>query len=401
MIPERVERRARWVLDTIGARDLGFGDDVPYSAEAWEQVERGERPEGDHLAEAFFHLARVEERNGARDEHDRFRAASSCLDPLDPPLERLRAQLGVEPPRWGGARFAVALTHDVDVPWKWTRLGVKGAAARAKSDLTSGRVRPGLRELRGLAGATVHKVRGTDPYWSFDRILEDERRSGASSTFFLLADHAHEFDGAAAEAYERLRPQARRDAPGRQSGSRAPRQLLGRRRRPTDRRREGAARTALRPGPGPALPLSPHRPAPQSRRARGRGLRVRLVARLRRRGRLPGRNRASVPAVGLRAGRAARSDRGPARGHGRDAVRRAVPQPQRRAGRRAARAHCSTGPSEHGGGFAVLWHSEQYDSALLPGWDVLYRRLLEEVRARGGACLQAGALAEEARAWLS
>jgi len=105
VIPERVERRARWVLDTIGARELGFGDDVPYGAEAWEQVERGERPEGDHLAEAFFHLARVEERNGARDEHDRFRAASSCLDPLDPPLERLRAQLGVEPPRWGGARF--------------------------------------------------------------------------------------------------------------------------------------------------------------------------------------------------------------------------------------------------------------------------------------------------------
>ena len=56
---------------------------------------------------------------------------------------------------------------------------------------------------------------------------------------------------------------------------------------------------------------------------------------------------------------------------------------------------------QHGGGFAVLWHSEQYDSALLPGWDVLYRRLLEEVRARGGRCLQAGALAEEARAWLS
>jgi hypothetical protein len=57
--------------------------------------------------------------------------------------------------------------------------------------------------------------------------------------------------------------------------------------------------------------------------------------------------------------------------------------------------------AEHGGGFAVLWHSEQYDSALLPGWDRLYRRLIEDVRARGGACVQAGALAEEARAWLS
>jgi hypothetical protein len=54
-----VERRARWVLDSIGGREVGFGDDVPYDAGAWEQVERGERPEGDDLAEAFFHLARV------------------------------------------------------------------------------------------------------------------------------------------------------------------------------------------------------------------------------------------------------------------------------------------------------------------------------------------------------
>ena len=185
------------MLDSIGARDVGFGDDVVYAPEAWDEVERGERP-ADPLAQAFFDLARIEERNGARDEHDRFRAASSCLDPLEPPLERLRQDLGADPPRWGGARFAVALTHDVDSPWKWTRTGLKGAAARAKSDLVQGRVRSGLRELRGLAGAPVHKASGTDPFWSFDRILDDERRSGASSTFFLMAEHAHELDGPAA-----------------------------------------------------------------------------------------------------------------------------------------------------------------------------------------------------------
>src|SRR6187551_1872592 len=64
MIPASIERRGRWVLDSIGATDVGFGDDVPYDAEAWEQVERGERPEGDDLAEGFFHLARVEEKGG-------------------------------------------------------------------------------------------------------------------------------------------------------------------------------------------------------------------------------------------------------------------------------------------------------------------------------------------------
>ena len=55
----------------------------------------------------------------------------------------------------------------------------------------------------------------------------------------------------------------------------------------------------------------------------------------------------------------------------------------------------------NGGGFAVLWHSEQYDSALHPGWDRLYRRFIESVRARGGVCVQAGTLAEEAHEWLS
>ena len=161
------------MLDTLGARDVGFGDDVPYRAEAWERVDRGERPEDDDLAEAFFHLARVEERRAPRDEHDRFRASSSLLDPLDPPLERLRRRLGVEPPRWGGARFAVALTHDVDTPWKWTRRGLIGAAARVKADLLGRRFGSALREGRGLAEAPLHKLRGTDPFWSFDRILAD------------------------------------------------------------------------------------------------------------------------------------------------------------------------------------------------------------------------------------
>src|SRR5919201_2515085 len=74
-IPERIERRARWVLDSIGATELGFGDDLPYREDAWDAVEQLERPEGDDLAEAFFHLARLEELDARRDVHGRFRAA--------------------------------------------------------------------------------------------------------------------------------------------------------------------------------------------------------------------------------------------------------------------------------------------------------------------------------------
>src|SRR4051794_41785193 len=92
----------------VGAPGLRLGDDLPYRPEAWDAAERGELPEGDELAAAFFHLARVEERGAERDRHGRFLAASSSLDPLDPPLERLRRELGVAPPRHPGARVAPA-----------------------------------------------------------------------------------------------------------------------------------------------------------------------------------------------------------------------------------------------------------------------------------------------------
>jgi hypothetical protein len=399
LIPEAVERRARWVLDSVGARDVGFGDDVAYDPEAWEQVDRGERPR-DALAQAFFHLARVEERNGARDEHDRFPAASSCLDPLDPPLERLRRELGTKPPRWGGARFAVALTHDVDSPWKWTRFGLKGAAARAKSDLMGGRFRSGLRELRGLAGAPLHKASGTDPFWSFDRILADERRCGASSTFFLMADHAHELDGRAGEQYDRLRPrlvETLLDA-GAEVG------LHGSYSAADDSARISAEKETLEKLAGSVqgqryhfLRLDPHRNLGQLEAA----------------GFAYDSTLGFSDALGFRAGIAH-----PFRpwDFDREAPRDLVEVPlaamdvtlsaERYLGLSAREADerlraLLDWAAENGGGFAVLWHSEQYDSALLPGWDRLYKRFIEEVQQRGGVCLQAGTLAEEGRAWLS
>ena len=51
----------------------------------------------------------------------------------------------------------------------------------------------------------MHKLRGTDPNWRFERILRVERARGLRSTFFLMAGHGHPADGANPEAYERLR----------------------------------------------------------------------------------------------------------------------------------------------------------------------------------------------------
>jgi len=388
------------VLDTIGARGLGFGDDVPYRAEAWEQAERGVRPEGDELAEAFFHLARIEERNGVRDEHGRFPASASSLDPLDPPVERLRRRLGIELPRWGGARFAVALTHDVDTPWKWTRTGLLGAAARAKADVLAGRFAPALREARGLASAPVHKLRGTDPFWSFDRILADERRYGASSTFFVMAAHRHELDGPAPESYERLRPGLVELL----AGGGAEVGLHGSYSAADDSGRLAAEKERLEELAGPVrgqryhfLRLDPHRnldhveqagftydstlgfsDAPGFRAGIAHPFRPWDLERNR------PRDLVEVPLAVMDVTLSAERY-----------LNLSVDEAESRLRRLLDWA------AENGGGFAALWHSEQYDSALLPGWDRLYRRFLEDVHARGGICVTAGALAEEAREWLS
>jgi peptidoglycan/xylan/chitin deacetylase (PgdA/CDA1 family) len=399
-----VERRARWVLDTIGARDVGFGDDLPYRAEAWERVERGERPDGDDVAEAFFHLARLEERDrpgftSPRDRHGRFPASASCLDPLDPPLERLRARLGVEPPRWGGARFAVALTHDVDVPWRWTRVGIRGGAARVKAAVAAGRVGTALAEGRALASVPLHKVRGTDPNWTFERITREERARGARSTFFVMAGHAHRADGPAPAAYDRLRP--RLVATLREAGAEVG--LHASYTAADDSERLAAEKRALEALAGPVagqrfhyLRVDPHR----------------NVAALEEAGFAYDSSLGYADAAGFRAGIAhpfrpwdVEADR----------PRRLVEIPlaamdvtfgePRYLGLSAHEAErrltlLLDRAAERGGGFAVLWHSEWFADPAFPGWDALYFRLVDGVRARGGVCVSAGELAEEAAAWL-
>jgi len=399
VIPEAVERKARWVLDTLGAHDLGFGDDLPYRAASWERVERGELPEGDDLAEAFFHLARLEERGAPRDRHGRFSAASSCLDPLDPPLERLRAKLGLEPPRWAGARFAVVLTHDVDTPWRWTRIGVLGAAARLKRHVRTGRSGAALREARALSAVPAHKLRRTDPNWSFERILRVEAARGARSTFFVMAGHRHPADGAAPEAYERLRPRLVEllQAGGAEIG------LHGSYTAAESESALAAEKEELETLAGPVrghryhyLRVDPHR----------------NLAALERLGFAYDSSLGFADAPGFRAGIAH-----PFRPWDveRDRPLDLVQIPlaamdvtfseEHYLGLSASEAErrliaLVDWAAEHGGGFAVLWHTDRYDPAISRGWDRLYLRLLEAVRARGGVCLGAGQLAEEAAAWL-
>jgi hypothetical protein len=383
VIPTEVERRARWVLDSIGATELGFGDDVPYEAEAWEQVDRGQLPDDD-LAAGFFHLARVEERNGPRDEHGRFRAEWSRLDPLDPPLERLRQRLGV-----ADRSFSVALTHDVDNPWRWTRIGVRGSAARLKRNVLGARLGPAVREATALAAAPVHRVRGTDPNWRFEQIVAEERRRGAhGSTFFVLAGHHDPHDGPAPETYDELRPQlvgtlqelgAEIGLHGSYTAADDPARLAD----------EKAQLEAL------AGPVAGHR----YHYLRGD----------------PHRNIAQLPfrydttlgfpdALGFRAGIARPFHPWDFE---RDAPADVLEIPlaamdatlaeERYLGLSAKRAKPRLNAlldwaAANGGVFAVLWHPDRFDPLSSGGWDRLYSTVLEGVQSRGGTCVSAGEL---------
>lgn len=388
MIPERVDRRARWVLDSVGATELGFGDDLPYRAEAWAAVERGVRPTGDELAEAFFHLARVEEREGPRDEHGRFRASSSSLDPLDPPLERLREQLDVRP-TWDGARFLVALTHDVDSVWRWTRIGVRGAAARLKDDVLGRRLRAAGRGATGLAWAPVHRLRGTDPNWRFEQIVAEERRRGAlGSTFYVFGGLGDPHDGASPETYKRLRP-------------RLVETLVG-----VD------AEVGLHASYGAAddlEQLAAEKAVLEQLGVRPEGLRYHYL-------RIdPHRNLRLLPglgiaydtslgyadAIGFRSG-LARPFRpwdfeqdGPL-----DlveiplAVMDATLAEPRYLGLSARAAWPRLDAlldwaAANGAAFAILWHPDRFDALTSGGWDRLFYRVVDGVRERGGACVSA------------
>ena len=390
MIPATVERRARWVLDSIGATELGFGDDVPYNAAAWDQVERGECPADDDVAAGFFHLALVEELDFPADEHGRFSSMFSSLEFLDAPLERLRRRLGLDPPRPGGARFAVALTHDVDSPWRWTPIGLRGAAARLKGDVLRLRVRSAVREAAGLAAAPVHRFRGTDPNWRFEEIVAEERRRGATgSTFFVLAGHADPHDGAAPDTYEELRPRLVETLleNGAEIG------LHGSYTAADDADRLEQEKATLEALAGPISGHRYHylRADPHRNLAPLASLGFRYDTTL-----------GFPDYIGFRAGIAH-----PFRpwNFERDepldlleiplaAMDATLERYMRLSPRRAERKlmQLLDWAAANGGAFAILWHPDRFDPLTSGGWDRLYSRVLEGVQERGGVCMSAGDL---------
>ena len=186
----------------------------------------------DLVASSFVLLACWDERTvSTRDRYDRlpYSAGVFAANPelrIDEPavdgyVELLRtvlaprlATLGLEPlPRpgwmWDDGEFAVALTHDLDNLWRWTRRGFAAAGYRTARGV-SRRDWAAVRRELGDAGDWLvrHLPRRTDPYWTFPQLLGGEDARGATSTFFVIARHTHRQDGNQPETYRKRIPEA-------------------------------------------------------------------------------------------------------------------------------------------------------------------------------------------------
>ncbi|MCJ7497275.1 MAG: polysaccharide deacetylase family protein [candidate division Zixibacteria bacterium] len=153
----------------------------------------------DLFASSFYFVSLQEEiQSGKRDKHNRFRAEYSFREKeglIDYPLVNryfkilfdliqkrfLNRDLPlIRKSFWpGSAPLAVVLTHDVDIIEKW----VGYAFFRGFQLLSKMRVGSFFILIKKIIGCIL---KGKNPALSFDSIIEKERESGFSSTFFFL-----------------------------------------------------------------------------------------------------------------------------------------------------------------------------------------------------------------------
>jgi peptidoglycan/xylan/chitin deacetylase (PgdA/CDA1 family) len=108
----------------------------------------------------------------------------------------------------GGPRFAVALTHDIDNLWRWTRRGFAASGYRFARSLRRLEMGGLVREAGDVGHwLTHHLPRRTDPHWTFPHMLAGEAERGVDSTFFVIARHTHRQDGRQPVVYQRRIPE--------------------------------------------------------------------------------------------------------------------------------------------------------------------------------------------------
>lgn len=224
--PRAHRDRAAWALEALLARarvhewvlvdegepaDLAWGAsaevELPADAAAWSFRWDAEPDQAsDPLAFTFWWLARVEELlapEEAHDEHGRFRFGCSAMarleEPLSAPVDDLVEPLAARLAAWrrqpGDAEptYRVVATHDIDLPWRWTRVGRRRALRSVREDLRRRRIgraaRTGAAWLGGLLPGRH------DPWDNFRRVQRLERREQARSTSYLLVGRHGPEDG--------------------------------------------------------------------------------------------------------------------------------------------------------------------------------------------------------------
>ncbi len=126
-----------------------------------------------------IYLAKKEEYNLTfSDQYDRFPYyLSSQRNIFDPSVSRFLVENGLHPEYPDGKKFAVCLTHDIDVIYPEKIYMIIGTAkAFAKGNLTDAIKTPFCRICKKF-----------NPYWNFREIIELEAKYNAKSSFYFLA----------------------------------------------------------------------------------------------------------------------------------------------------------------------------------------------------------------------
>ena len=239
---DSIRPKAAWALETLASRrgwrlvvsdvdharrpaaygvEIGVGCEgswlsVPFDAAQWQFTRAEPDATRDPLACAFWWLARVEEQlahqsgdTGAFDEHGRFCSVAAAVAPgvsvlpVDELAHSLLGELEMHP-IWPSQRAcAIAVTHDIDVPWRWSRQGVRRAARAIRQSLLSGKVGAALATAMAMVAAPVWWVMRRDPWCNAAAIARMEAGFGATSTSYMIAGHHDPHDGHAT-SYRRV-----------------------------------------------------------------------------------------------------------------------------------------------------------------------------------------------------
>jgi peptidoglycan/xylan/chitin deacetylase (PgdA/CDA1 family) len=119
------------------------------------------------------------------DMHDRFPYyLSNNRDPFEPKVSKYLMENGFNPQYPDGKRFAVCLTHDIDV----IHQGYLGCAFSSVKSVIKGDVNSALKYPVYAVDKRRH------PYWNFREIMKLEEKYGATSSFYFLALEPGDWD---------------------------------------------------------------------------------------------------------------------------------------------------------------------------------------------------------------